>query len=281
MTKRVPSFKLCKRISKYYSSSLDHTLHKIGQKKSQSTLFVIIGSLALVCLVLIFYLLSSSFKVYVPSDPESSAIESFATSCLKMTLQDSLNNISLSGGVLDSNNYVSYLNTKVPYYYIIGIDSIPSIESIQEDLAKLIDNKIDSCTAGFKEFKKKGYEVIAGNKSTVIEITETNVIATTKFNTLFKRGSFEFVLDSVSTSIPSRIDSIYTFATEIVQQHINNPNKLRISDIIKIQGNYGLNLSIDTIENDVIMYTIKDDEIAFRFACQFMSNPERQIDGEI
>ena len=127
------------------------------QKRGQLTIFMILALVILLVGILYFY------TIKVTEDPsgfftnERTPLVQFVDNCLTQVSDQGLRILGQNGGyiyfpqVIESNprSYLQFgpLGTiKNPYWWHDGIEAIPSLTFMEEQIEQYIENEIDGCT---------------------------------------------------------------------------------------------------------------------------------------
>lgn len=124
----------------------------MANKKSQITIFIIIG----VILIFAIFLYLNYFNKFSKSEPDSintpdefMPVKSFIDSCLKSTAEKGTKILTEYGGRIER----------------LVFDDIPGLKEMENDLSLYINENIDTCINSFEELKA-GFE-ITGEKHSV------------------------------------------------------------------------------------------------------------------
>lgn len=150
-------------------------------KRGQVTIFVILGLIIVVTGIIIYFLISG-----VPTALTNDLIENpklFIKECVEEDFINLIENISYGGGSLNPEGYKKYNGNKVQLLcatsapaLLCNIQKINLGESIEGELGKEIEGKIDSCFNELNEIlEKKGYVVKLDKKEFIVEINAYGV----------------------------------------------------------------------------------------------------------
>ncbi len=151
----------------------------VKSKKSQLTIFVIIGFLLLVIFLTTYIKNKNGLRTNdKPIVLYKQQIENYVEQCLYDLSVDAIyNRISLQGGYINpENNNIPWKQSgevKIPYWYYNGIDISPSLTYIEKMFGDYILEEIDECVQSNQPFK--GIEIIYPNKDTKQIQTSINV----------------------------------------------------------------------------------------------------------
>jgi len=242
----------------------------MGENKAQVTLFIIIGIASL-------FLFAGGIVVYnnvsqKDSEPvlekaatieqKKSTVETFVDQCLEEVGKEGVLTIGLQGGYYElPEYYFSFEYADVPYYYYLeDISQVPSKAEILSNLASYIDDNIGYCLDGFEEFAKKGYDIEAGEPSTVITVGDTKLMAKLKMPLNIKKNGVITRHDSFSADYDMRFDDVYSILNEIVTNIIIDPYRIYYSLILTLMDDYDVQIDTLTYSEDTVLYVIQDPE---------------------
>lgn len=189
------------------------------KKKSQVTLFVILGLLLLVGIALFFHLKdfgeeqTSVMQPHVDEVPHSfRSIQKYVLTCVEEEGKRAIKMAGEHGGYIDiqdpyyttksfqnspkpTNSDVVYLAEEthpVPYYWYMESDNlcadcrlstgkIPSLPEIEKQIAKFVDRNINECLGDMKQFKEMGYSINKEEPKTKVKILQGRVVVQTEY----------------------------------------------------------------------------------------------------
>lgn len=200
-------------------------------RRAQVTLFMTIGIVLLIMLFVAVQFRSQIFRVDETKtiDITPSGFQGFVESCLEETALDAVQRMGDQGGFVDIPSYVAddgrrYFSLgegafKLPLWYFDGKETMPTIVSMEENLAYYIQSNIGDCFDNFDAFKYR-YDVEQKNPPLVTgSIGENDVTV---------RMNFEVELSSMAGNettqyrdfyavVPVRLRKIYGLARDIME----------------------------------------------------------------
>lgn len=118
----------------------------------------------------------------ISGDYESRAVNTFVESCFESTLEDGIYYVSFQGGYYDVPGLSrKYFDLTVPYYWHSYEDSMPSLETIEQELGKYMEKNIQNCLKGFEPFQALGYDIEYDSPKITVGIIEGAVMADINF----------------------------------------------------------------------------------------------------
>lgn len=160
-------------------------------KKGQLTIFIIIGLILLISAGLVVYLTTKKIvkpieeQVIVPEDARP--VYEFVQGCANDIAREGLQLLGLQGGFIKLPGIIERTPTayipidtmnlfKVPLWYYEGEDRTPSLGFMERELARHVNENMESCTGEFEPFKGRFAVNREGNVSARTIITDDEVI---------------------------------------------------------------------------------------------------------
>ncbi len=177
------------------------------KKKAQTTIFIILALVIVVVLVLLYINRASFTSVLSGKSP----IENLKQ-CIRDSMQEGIEIISVQGGSISPENYYLYENNKVDYlcysdeYYKKCIMQKPLLkQSIEKELKEYSKTKIQGCLDSAKNsLEKEGYIVSAKDANISIEIIPNNIIVNVEADletTKQKTESYKFIKTDINSDL--------------------------------------------------------------------------------
>jgi hypothetical protein len=219
-------------------------------KKSQITVFLIIGLIILIFLLFFLLIYNKNPKPDILI-PESDEFTIFIEECLFITAQEAIIKIGAGGGYIDfhevygirpvtnplnSESLNLFNSMELPYWLYQtsnGVDrqNIPALQksfdndySIQWQIENYINNNIRYCFRNFMAFKDKKINVLEKTtpKSEIL-FTNNNVIAKLNYNVeLTTPNGIITNYNNYQTQIPIALKNVYSFAKDITIYQAEN-----------------------------------------------------------
>jgi len=196
-------------------------------KKSQVTIFIIIGLIVIVAISMVVMILRDS-NLFAPS--KETDAQDYVANCIRLALEKAEKEVLESNGYHNkTDNYILYsLNKpqeKVPYlckssqFYTPCVNQEPLlIEHFRAEIEKKTKDESEKCFAGlFQVLSKSGYTIKeGGNKSYRIEFEEGAIIADITRVMTIERADVSKEYTKFSTSIQSPMYRLVDTARNIV-----------------------------------------------------------------
>lgn len=190
-------------------------------KRGQVTIFVIIGLviLAIGIFIYLFYPKLSSTLGFSDENPSS-----YLQKCMEKKVQESISELSLTGGEKDPENYFLYKNNKLKYlcytnqYYITCVMQEPMLEkNFEENVAKEIESTANSCMESMTEyFKRRGYKVSLEEDNFKVDILPERISIIFVGGVTLEKGEEIREYNSLQISVESDIFDLVSIATSIL-----------------------------------------------------------------
>jgi len=190
-------------------------------KKSQITIFVIIGLIIVVSIALIFAFSSrSGGTVSAAADPQA-----YMDGCIKNSLTKAEATLITNNGYANiSDNFMLYRGEKVPYlcavsqFYFPCVNQEPMLfEHYKKEIGALIKNDAEKCFAGVIDSSRAaGYEVTAGEMIFEIDLMEKSIVAKFEKSIKLVKGDETRIYQKFSSEIPSPLYNIAKTEKEII-----------------------------------------------------------------
>lgn len=200
------------------------------KRKSQITVYIILGLLLLLSVGVMLYL---SEKKEMPAKPtitvptEARPVHDFVTSCFTQITKEALTKIGLQGGYikipreiertptaylsLDSQNML-----KLPYWYYEGEDRTPSLEDIQNQITQYVIENKNFCSQQFEQFEPTKVEELDTAKPKTI-ITQENVVVQIKWPIAITLADKTTKIDAFAIELPVQLKQIWELADAVMK----------------------------------------------------------------
>ena len=195
------------------------------RRKAQVTLFVIIA-LIIITIVLVFIFLNSrETKI----DPEFIPVEDYIHSCIKETSIEGINYIFLQGGYYEiKGNSLDFMFLKIPYYFYNEKSQVPSKDTLENELAKYINKRLEECINNFNSSALQDYEIKQGEVKTDVKFSEkTSVNVDWRISVTKNQKTIE--LKDFHQELEFNFDKIYNLLKLFEEEHQKNKNSVPVA----------------------------------------------------
>lgn len=197
----------------------------MNSKKSQVTIFIIAGILILLIIGLFFVLSDvSKYSVFGPPS-DMKPIVTYTESCIQNIAEEGILTQKMQGGYIDIPEKLERANAhidsgfKVPYWYFDRVDYMPTLYTMEEDLAQYIDENLDECINSYSAFERE-YEIqLEDSADTKLTIDDNRVRINTNMPLRVKKIGAEKVYhwDEFRVDVDDKLGKLYFLAKDIME----------------------------------------------------------------
>ena len=237
-------------------------------KKGQVTVFMVLGFISLLVFGIIVGIRSYSQEQSVGSSQEqileasqfAVPVKSYVESCLEKTGEEAIVFIGEHGGYYKLPK-LSEPQLELPYYFYDNISYLLTKEELEKQLSNYIDNELFFCLGNFGIFKRQGYNIKQGDVSTITKVTENKVKFEVNLPVEVAGGTTLSSLDSFSTSISSRLGTIYDMVQKLMNEQVQNPGSICVGCITIWGIERDLRTEMYYLNEGEIMFVIVDEKV--------------------
>lgn len=245
-------------------------------KKGQVTVFIIIGIIILVAMAFFFFL-----KQEVITDDlmiqdnlmELDSLKIFVTDCLEEATIDAIYEVLDNGGyyqVPTDQNIFSQLTDEeqfeLPYYFIDEESNVPSIEVIQEEVAKAAESHFLFCIDDFESFEKQGYAIESENPEFIIMFSRDNTLSYLTYLLTIELDNKVSEINKFSGLIDFDFSSKYDILENYFAEQEDNPEYFLVGNlatlIMENEDTFWFNQYND--HGSDVMLTLNYDDVELR-----------------
>ncbi len=199
------------------------------KKRGQITVFVIVGILVILGFLLFFYLRAKTtiFTPEVVVPQEVAPVKRYVESCVQDIGEKAVIRLGMQAGYVEipegiAINPGAYIAVggplKLPYWYLNGIDTSPTLSSMQSQISSYVSKNLKACLKNFSDFDEFIIEE-KGEINTKTVIAEEEVVITIDYPLVIKnkKGDKITTLSKYTTSVPVRLKRIYRLAKGIMR----------------------------------------------------------------
>ncbi len=245
------------------------------QKKSQAAIFIILGLVLLILVIMLINFktgfLNALFKESsqeITSVPEQlKEVTDFIDKCLETTSRDSLYQLGRNGGYhkVPVETSIVWFDEEVPYYYLDKRILIPSLETVENELAKSISENIKVCL-NFAEFEREGFLIEQKNYSVSSSIKDNEIIIKMEYPIKIEKGNLNIEIKEFETAIGSNMKNLILASEELIEIYSEKPGFICLNCIEEISLIYNVMISttpvtdVTVLENNIIWFIVEDKE---------------------
>ena len=233
-------------------------------KRGQITIFIIIA-VVVIALTAIIFLSRDSFKI--GGIPESiDPVYNEFQSCFEATSNEGVHYIASHGGYYDVpfETSIVYFTEDIPYYFLESKNYTPTIEIIEEELAKYISENLNSCF-DLESYKTRGFEIENENYSILAKINEDNIEIKMLNKITVIKGEDKSRFNT-KTNLDYNIKNLHEASVEIIKSYIENPGTICLTCLEEISEKNSVKILAvphedpSIYEDDIIWFLINDKE---------------------
>lgn len=227
-------------------------------KKGQIMLYVVIAILIIFAAGIVIYIQSAQIgNLAPPINGGIRPINTFIESCIKNTAENALVFIGQQGGYYDLpyNSDGSYI-----YYFAANKSYFPKEETVEQQLSLYMDEMIPFCTKNFVDFSDFQTDADPAAIKTTTTILEYQVKFDVEWPILMKRADLSYNLNEFSIEIPSRLNTVYNVAGNMISEQLKNPSSICLSCMTNLAIENNLYIDMENYGNDSVIFTITDNK---------------------
>ena len=235
-------------------------------KKAQITIFIIIGVCLLIFAgIMLYYNITSKEAESEEGliEPDISPVQSFIDSCLKITLEQGIDYISLRGGYYHApDDYIIHLGYKIPYYHdVVKGDLMISLQDIEDQISYYIEDNLGACINNFSVFKNIGYTIESDNLNIISTIHESGVNVDLTYPLTIQLGDTVRELDSFTAYVETPLHDMYWNVRKYIDKQMTVPNAEPLDSLILLADEYDFKFE-NIFRNDSHIYALNTNHTA-------------------
>ena len=207
-------------------------------KKSQITIFIILG---IIMLVIVILFVSFSRQTQPLAKKESATpsdiqpVQVFVQECLDNVAKDAVIYIGKNGGYYGAHPEIKFLSdiTTVPYYMFEGsVYDVPSNELVENELSRYVNENLGECLKNFEKFVD--LKITKGKISTAVDIESRRVLFSSKIPLEIVKNGLVTELSDFNTVVDADLLKMLDSAREYMMVQKAFPNAFAIDTISNI-----------------------------------------------
>jgi len=244
-------------------------------KKSQISIFVIIGLVILIVAVFLIIKINQDRlnQIKLQSETENPKLQPlirYINDCLESKTKEALIKLG-EQGLIYPDTYLASKNTKIAYFYFKGKNYFPKKEVIEKEVSYYVLENMKSCTG---DFSKIGFAVddsYEKMKSTIFfDEKKANISLIYPMKILL--GEEEVYLEKFSIEVKINFNGIYNAAEKIYKETEENTETINL-DFLK---DLPFEIRLIKIDKNTLVYEITDSKYGlenkpykYRFAVKY------------
>ncbi len=230
-------------------------------KRAQVTIFIILALVILTIVgVIAFYytnLSNLSIKdINLPQDIKN--YKKHLSDCIQTVSQDSVTTIGQTSGyyILPKENFQEI----TAYYYYNKQNLVPSIEKIESEINKYIEQESENC-----KIEKFGSELETNANTIIKNNIETEI--TIKQDITYNDQEYK-IKETYKNEYDIALRKLRKVAEEIIDLQVKDPKNICYSCILELADSNNIKIDITSFEN-TILFILTDEDYIFTFANQY------------
>ena len=235
-------------------------------KKTQITLFFLIGLVILIAISFVSYVSSNKAKAEIKRESEIINIAEMPSSLLpvKLNLDFCVTEIAkqaviytgLYGGYYHvPEPKLAYFFDDVPYYVYQLKDTMPSRSTVEAQISSYVMEQLPECVNGLQDFQ--GAKIVGKINFVKSVIGKDSVLININYPITISEENTRTQVSDFRAEVPVRLDAIYEIASTIADDKIKNNGALCVDCLIDLADENQVFIDIVSHE-DAMVFTIFD-----------------------
>ena len=190
-------------------------------RSGQVTIFIIIA-IIIVAAGLLIYSFYPQIKTSLTNQQQNPP--SFIQSCIENDIKNAVNEVSVQGGSIAPENYITYNNSKVEFlcytteYYRNCLVQQPMLKQhIESEIKKQIGTNVDACFNSMKNsYIKQGYTVDLKTGDKRIELLPQRIVSTFNYSLTLTKGENTQKYNSFVVLLDNNLYELVAIANSII-----------------------------------------------------------------
>ncbi|MFH1589919.1 MAG: hypothetical protein ABIB43_05100 [archaeon] len=234
------------------------------QKKGQFTIFIILGLVLLIIVGFVLFVLRDTGDLDLNEikslDTSLDSVNSYVKSCLESTAIGGLSYVGRHGGYYNLDNVPSTgtLPYNTAYYFNLGNNVMPSMATVENELASYIDDNLFFCLENFAFFRSQGLDVSIGEIKSIVSLQD-NVIVNLEMPLDVERNGVKNSLDSFVVTVDTRLKALFDSAVVLTAVQVNDPENICMSCIFSEASKNGFVIELSNMGDDTVVISMMDE----------------------
>ena len=230
-------------------------------RKSQVTLFIIVGIVILFMVAFVAYLTTSDSDEQIHHEDTPTwarPVETFYKSCLDSVVDEGINGLSMRAGYYDLPLFT--FNSQfgeLPYFFFIGESLFPGVERFEREMEKYVNRNLDFCLRDFEDLE--GFNVSMDGIDSNVNVGSNSIFVSLNQEANVTRGDASQTINFLEYSYDARIKDIYEISEKIVENKIRTPKFINITLIHELIRDYDIQIDTLTRGNNKVIYVLQDE----------------------
>ncbi|MBI5002036.1 hypothetical protein HZC31_01475 [Candidatus Woesearchaeota archaeon] len=224
-------------------------------KRGQISIFILLGLLlVLVTGFFVFYTQTKQEEIVTIREVSTtlSPLESYVESCMEQIGENALIFVPRQGGYFTTSGSSFRLGFyEIPHYYSPNGSNIPSLETVENELASYMLYYLPQCLDNFSSLTQQGYEITTQAPSATTVIGNDAVAFQLQYPITLSIAGTTATYDFFTVEIPSKLLLAHTVASEIVAAH-DDATKMPLGELTEIGEKYEVYINAGNFNTTVI-----------------------------
>lgn len=227
-------------------------------KRGQITIFIILGIVIIMAVSLVLFLNQSKVSDEVSDQNlQTMPIKAYIESCINQIGQEAAYFTALQGGYYQTPlPYESYSYIKIPIYWDVNQEKIPTKNIIESEILNYIKNNLQNCLNNFSVFKEQGFDIETGEINGEVTITARDVTFNIKYPINVKRENSETQLKDFFARTNLNFDEKYQYALRIMEEQKKTPDSIPIGYITNLAYENNFIFETITLDQNTVLFTL-------------------------
>lgn len=254
------------------------------EKRGQITTFIIVGVVAVIAILVLFFLRNSVFETIAGADRvdgylkgQMNNIDKEVTRCVDEKVKNDLDILGKQGGFFEPKYYLNYYGNKISYLCMDVPPDLPcrntmlTKEEIEKQLNDKLKSELKTCVdlASFNAVKLYDYDLIydMNNLDVVTNVNIKNVLVNVSFPVEIKKNEFDLKKNNFINIVNIPMGEVISVVNDILNYEAVSGNFNTLSyDLLSI--NTYLVKKYSPFGNKLYTVQIKDYNYMFQFAIE-------------
>ena len=240
-------------------------------KRGQLAIFIILAIIVIAGVGIYFYIEKPGVLETAP-EKSNSPIYVYAENCIESAIYNSIEIFGLQQGYYESpKNYFDTEFSNIAYYYFEGRILIPETSFFEEELSKIINEKIAEQCSDFSIFEEDGYNINSDieNINSEARISEDKIDVDISYPIFISENGISTGFSEFSYEISARVGHILDVSKILVEKIKESPGETDLTFLLNQDVDISV-LDFDKCNKIYILIdensTINGEPYAFSFA---------------
>jgi len=239
-------------------------------KRGQVTLFVIIAIL-IVAVVSVFYFLYPKIQTDVKSQTQTP--QAMFRNCIEDILKESIETLSLQGGVMNPELYYLYESNKISYVCYTEEYHKPCVvqrlflkENMEEELEEELEDSTSACFTNLKSsYQNKGYNVELNYQGLDVKLLPKVIMFIPNVTLSLRKGGESEFYENFDIILNNNLYELATISETLVEWETIYGD-VRTTDYMSLYRDIKFEKKKQDDGTTIYILTNRDDESKFQFA---------------